>query len=116
MGDGILKTLLSAVIGKWLTDEKEAAFANNKMWQCLGISAIFFSQDYIKLGVKLAIVFISWCFGIIGLLIECFLKRKKAEDLNYFCCAMDFVPNYPSRVMIFISTALENFRLGVRRL
>jgi len=76
MGDGILKTLLSALLCKWFTNEKKAAFANNKMWQCLGIATIFFCQDFLVLNVKLFIVSVSWCFGIIALLMVGFLKLR----------------------------------------
>jgi len=76
VGDGILKTLLAAILGKWLTDEKEAAFANNKLWQCLGMSAIFFCQDFFVLEVKLVLVSVSWCVGFIGLLIAFSIKRR----------------------------------------
>jgi len=66
--DGIANTLISAMLGQRFPDDKEAAFANWKMFQSAGVSILYFVQDYLELRVKLVMVFASWALGIVGLL------------------------------------------------
>ena len=69
--------MLSALLGKWFQKDKEAAFANWKMCQSLGISVIFFCQDALYLNTKLLIVAISWGIGMFGLFIAKLLASKE---------------------------------------
>jgi len=74
--DGIMQTLLSALLGEWFTTEKEDAFANWKTWQSGGMSIIFFCEDSVPLKSLLILLFIVWCIGIIGLYAARYLRSK----------------------------------------
>jgi len=66
VGDGICTTLLSARLGMWFPNEKDAAFSNWKMFQSLGVSIIFFFHDFLTLKRVLLMVGISWVVGLIS--------------------------------------------------
>jgi len=70
--------MISSIVGEWFINDTEAAFANWRMWQCLGVSVIFFCQDYLDLNTKLVIVSSSWCVGFCGLLIVRIRSRRKS--------------------------------------
>jgi hypothetical protein len=55
VGDGILNTQLSALIGLLFKD-KEAAFALGKMWQAAATAAVFFLSPGATLQGMLAVV------------------------------------------------------------
>jgi len=74
--DGIMQTLMSALLGEWFTSEKEDAFANWKTWQSGGMSIIFFSEDSVPLKSLLILLFFVWCIGIIGLYAARYLRSK----------------------------------------
>jgi len=78
IGDGISTTLISARLGAWFPKEKDAAFSNWKIFQSLGISIIFFMQDYLSLKSMILMVGISWVVGIIGLFCaSCMFSRHQ---------------------------------------
>jgi len=84
LGDGIITTLLSALLGSWFPTKKPAAFANWKMWQSLGIAAMFFLHDYLCLKTMLLMVMSAWAAGMIGLILVIVLGLNKCN--KYALC------------------------------
>ncbi|KAF5196980.1 unc-93-like protein [Thalictrum thalictroides] len=63
IGDGVLNTQLSALLGMLFKHDTEGAFAQLKVWQCAAIAVVFFMSPHITLHtmliVMLAGIFIS---------------------------------------------------------
>jgi hypothetical protein len=75
VGDGVLNTQLSALLGLLFEDVKEAAFAQLKVWQSGAIAVIFFLSPNITLQAMLILMttglFISFgSFMFLTLVVE----------------------------------------------
>ncbi|OIT00951.1 unc93-like protein 3 [Nicotiana attenuata] len=56
IGDGVLNTQLSALLGILFKDDLEGAFAQLKLWQSFAIAIVFFLGPYISLQTMLVII------------------------------------------------------------
>ncbi|TXG58593.1 hypothetical protein EZV62_016422 [Acer yangbiense] len=69
IGDGVLNTQLSALIGILFKHDTEGAFAQFKVWQCVSIAIVFFIYPYISLQTMLIIMLAGICLAMVGFLI-----------------------------------------------
>ncbi|XP_060201842.1 UNC93-like protein 3 [Lycium barbarum] len=77
IGDGVLNTQLSALLGILFKDDLEGAFAQLKLWQSFAIALVFFLGPYISLQTMLVIMFVVLCLSVVGFLLLT-LKIEKA--------------------------------------
>lgn len=56
IGDGVLNTQLSALVGIFFKNDTEGAFAQLKVWQSASIAVVFFINSYISLQAMLIIM------------------------------------------------------------
>ncbi|XP_020101522.1 UNC93-like protein 3 [Ananas comosus] len=68
IGDGVLNTQLSALLGLLFKNDKEAAFAQLKVWQSASIAVIFFLSPYITLQAMLILMVAVLCVSVAGFL------------------------------------------------
>ncbi|WMV44379.1 hypothetical protein MTR67_037764 [Solanum verrucosum] len=80
IGDGVLNTQLSALLGILFKDDLEGAFAQLKLWQSFAIAIVFFLAPYISLQTMLVIMFVALCFSALGFL---FLTLKVERAFSY---------------------------------
>ncbi|CAN4116124.1 unnamed protein product [Withania somnifera] len=80
IGDGVLNTQLSALLGILFKDDLEGAFAQLKLWQSFAIAIVFFLGPYISLQTMLVIMFVALCLSSLGLL---FLTLKVEKEFSY---------------------------------
>ncbi|XP_072975594.1 UNC93-like protein 3 [Typha angustifolia] len=76
VGDGVLNTQLSALLGMLFKDDKEAAFAQLKVWQCASIAVVFFLTPYITLQALMLVMVVTLCISIAGFLFLTLLVEK----------------------------------------
>ncbi|XP_078181230.1 major facilitator superfamily protein [Carex rostrata] len=69
VGDGVLNTQLSALLGLLFKNNKEAAFAQLKVWQCAAIAVIFFIYPYISLNFMLVLMLVELIISISSFLL-----------------------------------------------
>ncbi|KAF3329988.1 UNC93-like protein 3 [Carex littledalei] len=69
VGDGVFNTQLSALLGLLFKDNKEAAFAQLKVWQCAAIAVIFFIYPYISLNFMLVLMLVELIISISSFLL-----------------------------------------------
>lgn len=80
IGDGVLNTQLSALLGILFKDDLEGAFAQLKLWQSFAIAIVFFLAPYISLQTMVVIMFVALCFSALGFL---FLTLKVERAFSY---------------------------------
>ncbi|KAJ0027961.1 hypothetical protein Pint_35452 [Pistacia integerrima] len=68
IGDGVLNTQLSALIGILFKHDTEGAFAQLKVWQCASIAIVFFVTPYISLQTMLVIMLAAIGVSLVGVL------------------------------------------------
>ncbi|KAJ0088166.1 hypothetical protein Patl1_31901 [Pistacia atlantica] len=68
IGDGVLNTQLSALIGILFKHDTEGAFAQLKVWQCASIAVVFFVTPYISLQTMLVIMLAAIGVSLVGVL------------------------------------------------
>ncbi|KAK3172196.1 hypothetical protein Dsin_006270 [Dipteronia sinensis] len=76
IGDGVLNTQLSALIGLLFKHDTEGAFAQFKVWQCVSIAIVFFIYPYISLQTMLIVMLAGICLAMVGFLILTILVEK----------------------------------------
>ncbi|KAM4694701.1 protein unc-93 homolog A-like [Discoglossus pictus] len=82
MSDAICQTLLGAFYGVLFDENKEAAFANYRVWESLGFVIAFGYSNYLCVNVKLYVVLSVMLLGmILYLVVEYLEHRKKAADV-----------------------------------
>ncbi|KAJ4772222.1 hypothetical protein LUZ62_056479 [Rhynchospora pubera] len=64
VGDGVLNTQLSALLGLLFKNNKEAAFAQLKVWQCAAIAVVFFIYPYVSLNSMLVIMLVELIISV----------------------------------------------------
>lgn len=69
VGDGVFNTQLSALLGLLFKNNKEAAFAQLKVWQCAAIAVIFFIYPYISLNFMLVLMLVELIISISSFLL-----------------------------------------------
>ncbi|KAM3688926.1 hypothetical protein ACB098_09G007500 [Castanea mollissima] len=77
IGDGVLNTQLSALLGILFKHDMEGAFAQLKVWQSASIAVVFFLSPYISLKAMLVIMLAALCISYAGFLFLT-LKVEKA--------------------------------------
>ncbi|CAN4116945.1 unnamed protein product [Withania somnifera] len=80
IGDGVLNTQLSALLGILFKDDLEGAFAQLKLWQSFAIAIVFFAGPYISLQTMLVVMFVALCLSALGFL---FLTLKVEKAFSY---------------------------------
>ncbi|XP_016490327.1 UNC93-like protein 3 [Nicotiana tabacum] len=80
IGDGVLNTQLSALLGILFKDDLEGAFAQLKLWQSFAIAVVFFLAPHISLQTMLVIMFVALCLSVAGFL---FLTLKVEKAFSY---------------------------------
>ncbi|KAL5716638.1 hypothetical protein ACHQM5_009774 [Ranunculus cassubicifolius] len=68
IGDGVLNTQLSSLLGMLFTNDTEGAFAQLKVWQCAAIAIVFFVGPHVTMHVILVVM-----LAAIGISVACFL-------------------------------------------
>ncbi|XP_058210340.1 UNC93-like protein 3 [Rhododendron vialii] len=68
IGDGVLNTQLSALLGMLFKHDTEGAFAQLKVWQSASIAVVFFMSPYISLLVMLVVMVAAVCIAVVGFL------------------------------------------------
>ncbi|KAL5740627.1 hypothetical protein ACOSP7_029510 [Xanthoceras sorbifolium] len=76
IGDGVLNTQLSALIGILFKHDTEGAFAQLKVWQCASIAIVFFIYPYISLQAMLIVMLVGICVSMVGFLSLTILVEK----------------------------------------
>ncbi|XP_050214398.1 UNC93-like protein 3 [Mercurialis annua] len=69
IGDGVLMTQLSALLGILFKHDMEGAFAQLKVWQSASIAVVFFIYPYISLPAMVVVMIVALCVALIGFLI-----------------------------------------------
>nr|GLL25808.1 UNC93-like protein 3 [Ipomoea trifida] len=77
IGDGVLNTQLSALLGILYKHDLEGAFSQLKLWQSFTIALVFFFSPLISLKVMLVIMFAALCISMVAVLFL-MLKVEKA--------------------------------------
>lgn len=77
IGDGVLNTQLSALLGILFKHDLEGAFAQLKLWQSASIAVVFFISTSISFQAMLAIMLVALCISVAGFLFLT-LKVEKA--------------------------------------
>lgn len=80
IGDGVLNTQLSALLGILFKHDLEGAFAQLKLWQSASIAVVFFISTSISFQAMLVIMLVALCISVAGFL---FLTLKVE---NAFSC------------------------------
>ncbi|KAF3672452.1 UNC93-like protein 3 [Capsicum annuum] len=80
IGDGVLNTQLSALLGILFKDDLEGAFAQLKLWQSFAIAIVYFLGPYISLQAMLVIMLVALCLSAFGFL---FLTLKVEKAFSY---------------------------------
>ncbi|GER28621.1 UNC93-like protein [Striga asiatica] len=68
IGDGILNTQLSALLGILFKHDLEGAFAQLKLWQSVSIAIIFFISTSISLQTMVVIMLVALCISVVAFL------------------------------------------------
>ncbi|KAF7145480.1 hypothetical protein RHSIM_Rhsim04G0155900 [Rhododendron simsii] len=68
IGDGVLNTQLSALLGMLFKHDTEGAFAQLKVWQSASIAVVFFMSPYISLLAMLVVMVAAVCIAVVGFL------------------------------------------------
>ncbi|KAH7843919.1 hypothetical protein Vadar_022405 [Vaccinium darrowii] len=68
IGDGVLNTQLSALLGMLFKQDTEGAFAQLKVWQSASIAVVFFMSPYISLQAMLVVMVAAVCIAMAGFL------------------------------------------------
>ncbi|XP_074576806.1 UNC93-like protein 3 isoform X2 [Curcuma longa] len=66
IGNGVFNTQLSALLGILYKHEKEAAFAQLKLWQSAAIALIFFLSPYLTLEAMLIGLLVTLCIALLA--------------------------------------------------
>ncbi|KAM4694032.1 protein unc-93 homolog A-like isoform 2-T2 [Discoglossus pictus] len=77
ISDAICQTLLNALYGVLFDQNKEAAFANFRLWQSVGFIITFAYSNYLCVYVKLYVVLSVMLLGMLLYLVVEFLEYKK---------------------------------------
>ncbi|KAG8647612.1 UNC93-like protein 3 [Manihot esculenta] len=80
IGDGVLNTQLSALLGILFKHDMEGAFAQLKLWQSASIAVVFFVNSYISLHAMVVIMLAALLVSIAGFLFLVF-KIEKAFSM-----------------------------------
>ncbi|KAJ4704708.1 UNC93-like protein 3 [Melia azedarach] len=76
IGDGVLNTQLSALLGLLFKHDTEGAFAQLKVWQSASIAVVFFIYPYISLEAMLIIMLTGIFVSLVGFLFLTLLVEK----------------------------------------
>ncbi|XP_010543326.1 PREDICTED: UNC93-like protein 3 [Tarenaya hassleriana] len=68
IGDGALKTQISALLGLVFKHDTEGAFSQLKVWESAAIATVFFLSPYLSLQAMLIILLIMLCLSIVSFL------------------------------------------------
>ncbi|XP_057778933.1 UNC93-like protein 3 [Salvia miltiorrhiza] len=68
IGDGVLNTQLSALLGILFKHDLEGAFAQLKLWQSASIAVVFFISTSISFQAMLVIMLVGLCLSMAGFL------------------------------------------------
>ncbi|KAH6802570.1 Major facilitator superfamily protein [Perilla frutescens var. frutescens] len=68
IGDGVLNTQLSALLGILFKHDLEGAFAQLKLWQSASIAVVFFISTSISFQAMLIIMLVALCISVAGFL------------------------------------------------
>ncbi|KAL0309829.1 UNVERIFIED_CONTAM: UNC93-like protein 3 [Sesamum radiatum] len=80
IGDGVLNTQLSALLGILFKHDLEGAFAQLKLWQSVSIAVVFFVSTSISLQTMVVILLVALCISVAGFL---FLTLKVEKAFLY---------------------------------
>ncbi|KAL0347289.1 UNVERIFIED_CONTAM: UNC93-like protein 3 [Sesamum calycinum] len=80
IGDGVLNTQLSALLGILFKHDLEGAFAQLKLWQSVSIAVVFFVSTSISLQTMVVILLVALCISVAGFL---FLTLKVEKAFSY---------------------------------
>ncbi|KAK6140308.1 hypothetical protein DH2020_025945 [Rehmannia glutinosa] len=80
IGDGVLNTQLSALLGILFKHDLEGAFAQLKLWQSASIAVIFFISTSISLQTMLITMLVALCISVMGFL---FLSLKVEKAFSW---------------------------------
>ncbi|XP_022872735.1 UNC93-like protein 3 [Olea europaea var. sylvestris] len=80
IGDGVLNTQLSALLGILFKHDLEGAFAQLKLWQSASIAVVFFISSSISLQTMVIILFAALCISLAGFL---FLMLQFEKAFSY---------------------------------
>ncbi|CAA3026646.1 UNC93 3 [Olea europaea subsp. europaea] len=80
IGDGVLNTQLSALLGILFKHDLEGAFAQLKLWQSASIAVVFFISSSISLQTMVIILFTALCVSLAGFL---FLMLQFERAFSY---------------------------------
>ncbi|KAK4419099.1 UNC93-like protein 3 [Sesamum alatum] len=80
IGDGVLNTQLSALLGILFKHDLEGAFAQLKLWQSVSIAVVFFISTSISLQTMVVIMLVALCISVAGFL---FLTLKVEKAFSY---------------------------------
>ncbi|KAK4396256.1 UNC93-like protein 3 [Sesamum angolense] len=80
IGDGVLNTQLSALLGILFKHDLEGAFAQLKLWQSVSIAVVFFVSTSISLQTMVMILLVALCISVAGFL---FLTLKVEKAFSY---------------------------------
>ncbi|KAL8480532.1 hypothetical protein ACS0TY_027175 [Phlomoides rotata] len=68
IGDGVLNTQLSALLGILFKHDLEGAFAQLKLWQSVSIAIVFFISTSISFQTMVVIMLVALCISVAGFL------------------------------------------------
>ncbi|KAL2533743.1 UNC93-like protein 3 [Abeliophyllum distichum] len=80
IGDGVLNTQLSALIGILFKHDLEGAFAQLKLWQSASIAVVFFISSSISLQTMVITLLAALCISVAGFL---FLTLKVEKAFSF---------------------------------
>ncbi|XP_073282112.1 UNC93-like protein 3 [Primulina huaijiensis] len=81
IGDGVLNTQLSALLGILFKHDLEGAFAQLKLWQSVSISVVFFISTSISLQIMVVIMLVALFISVAAFLFLT-IKVEKAFSLS----------------------------------
>ncbi|PIN11958.1 putative membrane protein [Handroanthus impetiginosus] len=80
IGDGVLNTQLSALLGLLFKHDLEGAFAQLKLWQSVTIAVVFFITTSVTLQTMVLIMLVALCISVAGFL---FLTLNVEKAFSY---------------------------------
>ncbi|EPS67279.1 hypothetical protein M569_07495, partial [Genlisea aurea] len=66
VGDGVLMTQLSAILGILFKNDPEGAFSQLKLWQSVAVAVVFFISNSLSLGTVAVVMIVALCVSFLG--------------------------------------------------
>lgn len=82
IGDGVLNTQLSALLGLLFRHDTEGAFAQLKVWQCAAIAVVFFLSPHITLHTMLVVMLATICISVASFLFLMLFVEKAFSSIS----------------------------------